>query len=325
MEASPDELKSNLAEYKGQLKQVEELLLMGEGVNEELHDMYTSLTEVIQLTEDLLKEAADTEAQAAVAPAPAPGAGLPGPSAPSIPAAAAPAAAGPSSSTPAAIVTPPQLNLPSILPASVAEQIRKAQIKAALNGQAPAAWAIGAKVQALYATDQQWYNGTVEAVSASGNLLVNYEGYDETTELPLSSVRERPESAEIYMGVAAPKRKRVEEQQVITEIPKWLEIKEGDDEKTVARKKKLIKSCKSKMRFQNMDLAQKAKADNWHNFVSGKGKKKKTGFFTGRKKESQFRVPDSLNAKVGVVGSGKGMTENQKHKPVGALPDVDLQ
>eukprot|EP00983_Pelagomonas_calceolata_P012168 389329-Pelagomonas_calceolata.AAC.8 len=79
---------------------------------------------------------------------------------------------------------------------------------------------VQAKVQALYATDQQWYNGTVEAVSASGNLLVNYEGYDETTELPLSSVRERPESAEIYMGVAAPKRKRVEEQQVITEIPK---------------------------------------------------------------------------------------------------------
>ncbi|KAF5834052.1 hypothetical protein DUNSADRAFT_9443 [Dunaliella salina] len=323
MEASPDELKSNLAEYKGQLKQVEELLLMGEGVNEELHEMYTSLTEVIQLTEDLLKEAADNEAQAA---APAPAAGLPGPSAPSTSAAAAPAAAGVSGTTaPPAIVTPPQLNLPSILPASVAEQIRKAQIKAALNGQAPAAWAIGAKVQALYAADQQWYNGTVEAVSASGNLLVNYEGYDETAELPLSGVRERPESAEIYMGVAAPKRKRVEEQQIITEIPKWLEIKEGDDEKTVARKKKLIKSCKSKMRFQNMDLAQKAKADNWHNFVSGKGKKKKTGFFTGRKKESQFRVPDSLNAKVGVVNSGKGMTENQKHRPVGALPDVDLQ
>jgi hypothetical protein len=35
------------------------------------------------------------------------------------------------------------------------------------------------------------------------------------------------------------------------------------------------------MRFQNMDLAQKSKADNWHNFISGKGKKKKTGFFTG--------------------------------------------
>jgi|LauGreSBDMM110SN_4_FD.fasta_scaffold13247_5 hypothetical protein len=30
----------------------------------------------------------------------------------------------------------------------------------------------------------------------------------------------------------------------------WLEIAEGDDEKTKARKKKLLKSMKSKMRFQ---------------------------------------------------------------------------
>lgn len=68
---------------------------------------------------------------------------------------------------------------------------------------------------------------------------------------------------------------------LITPHSQWLEIKEGDDEKTIARKKKLIKSAKSKMRFQNMDLAQKSKADNWNNFISGKGKKKKTGFFTG--------------------------------------------
>jgi survival-of-motor-neuron-related-splicing factor 30 len=31
-------------------------------------------------------------------------------------------------------VTPPQLNLPAILPASVAEQIRKAQVRAATLG-----------------------------------------------------------------------------------------------------------------------------------------------------------------------------------------------
>jgi survival-of-motor-neuron-related-splicing factor 30 len=34
------------------------------------------------------------------------------------------------------------------------------------------------------------------------------------------------------------------------------------------------------------------------------------GFFTGTKKESIFKVPD--NGKVGVVGSGKGMTEYAK-------------
>lgn len=38
-------------------------------------------------------------------------------------------------------------------------------------------------------------------------------------QIPLSSVRERPEAVEVYTGVAAPKRKRVEDQPVITEIP----------------------------------------------------------------------------------------------------------
>ena len=70
-----------------------------------------------------------------------------------------------------AIVTPPQLNLPSILPASVAEQIRRAQIKAAILGQADAAWAIGAKCQAVYSADGQFYNGTVEAVTLVRYLL----------------------------------------------------------------------------------------------------------------------------------------------------------
>lgn len=43
-----------------------------------------------------------------------------------------------------------------------------------------------------------------------------------------------------------------------------------DDEKTKARKRKLIKSFKSKQRFQMMDLAQKEKADAWKSFVQGK-------------------------------------------------------
>jgi hypothetical protein len=36
------------------------------------------------------------------------------------------------------------------------------------------------------------------------------------------------------------------------------------------------------------------------------------GFFTGRKKESMFKVPEG--GKVGVIGSGKGVTEYKKQK-----------
>ncbi len=41
----------------------------------------------------------------------------------------------------------PSLQLPSILPPQVAQQIRTAQQKAALLGQAPAVWAIGSRCQ----------------------------------------------------------------------------------------------------------------------------------------------------------------------------------
>ena len=45
---------------------------------------------------------------------------------------------------------------PSLLPPQVAEQIRHAQQRAALAGQGPAAWAIGAKCKAIFAEDGNW-------------------------------------------------------------------------------------------------------------------------------------------------------------------------
>jgi len=38
------------------------------------------------------------------------------------------------------------------------------------------------------------------------------------------------------------------------------------------------------------------------------------GFFSGRKRESIFKSPDDPHGKVGVTGSGKGLTEFQKRE-----------
>ena len=56
----------------------------------------------------------------------------------------------------AAITEAPAVRIPSALPPQVAEQIRLAQQRAAIFGQGPAAWAIGAKVQARYSGDGLW-------------------------------------------------------------------------------------------------------------------------------------------------------------------------
>lgn len=254
----------------------------------------SSFLQAVQLVEDLLKEAGSLVPSASSATAATQGIGSPGSRLGLAPSQA------------------PSVTLPSILPASVAEQIRRAQVKAALLGQAPPAWAVGAQCQAIYSGDGQWYDAVVQSVTPASMFVVLFEGYGNTEQVAPKQIRPRPDVQEVYKGVAAPKRKRVEDEPVISEIPKWCETKETDDEKTKSRKRKLLKSYKSKIRFQQMDLEQKKKQQDWHSFVKGKGSKKKAGFFTGRKKESMFKVPEEVGGKVGVVGSGKGMTDYQK-------------
>ncbi|GBF92995.1 hypothetical protein Rsub_05831 [Raphidocelis subcapitata] len=313
---SYDELKADLESYGEQQRQVEQLLLQDPS-NGELSEMYDSLSEVIALTKDLL---ADAKAQhdAALAAVAAATSGAPagaGAAADSAPAAAAASTSGAPAAAPAGSLGAAQIATPAGLAAAggVADQIRRAQQRQALTGQAPSGWAVGAECLAYYATDSQWYPAKVESVTEAGNFVVVYDGYGNTEELVPGSVRPRADEApqeEVYRGVAAPKRKRVEEQPTVTEIPKWLEIKPEDDERTVVKKKKLLKSYKSKIRFQNMDIQQKEKQGSWQQFLKGKGSKPKSGFITGKKKGSMFSVPEG--GKVGVIGSGKAMTDYKK-------------
>ena len=139
--------------------------------------MYNSLSEVILLTEELLKDAQEQHASGSGVSASSTDLGvcamwgragsafIPEVLSSDLTALLLDAGGSAAPGTVAAIVMPPQLNLPSILPASVAEQIRRAQIKAAILGQADAAWAIGAKCQAVYSADGQFYNAIVEAVT----------------------------------------------------------------------------------------------------------------------------------------------------------------
>ena len=61
----------------------------------------------------------------------------------------------------------------------------------------------------------------------------------------------------------------------------WLEIKETDDEKTKAKKKKLQKSHKSKQRFARLDAETQQRQQSWQNFKKGKGSQKKVRLWSG--------------------------------------------
>lgn len=145
-----EELQSNLNEYREQLIQVEQLLLDDPG-NSEYESIYNDLQQVVSLTEDLLATAREQQ-QAAVSEVPVPG------HAEHIePNHLLDSNIGRSAAPVAAITSAPEVKLPSVLPPQVAEQIRGAQRRAALAGQAPPEWAIGATVQAVYSADGRWY------------------------------------------------------------------------------------------------------------------------------------------------------------------------
>ncbi|KAG5625766.1 hypothetical protein H5410_010984 [Solanum commersonii] len=81
-----------------------------------------------------------------------------------------------------------------------------------------------------------------------------------------------------------------------------------------AAKKKKIHAFKSKVRIEQLEVAQNKRQNAWQQFQSTKGQTKKVGFFSGRKRESIFKSPEDPHGKVGVTGSGKGLTDFQKRE-----------
>ncbi|KAF5448087.1 hypothetical protein F2P56_028652 [Juglans regia] len=80
------------------------------------------------------------------------------------------------------------------------------------------------------------------------------------------------------------------------------------------QKRKKIHAFKSKMRFEQLEVSQNKRQNAWQQFQSTKGKAKKIGFLSGRKRESIFKSPEDPSGKVGATGSGKGLTEFQKRE-----------
>lgn len=116
----------------------------------------------------------------------------------------------------------------------------------------------------------------------------------------------------------APKRTRPFEdpEHVPNDIPKKMRISETDDEKTKERKRKQIKRFKRKMKVTEKERDAEERRQQWQNFKRTKLAKSKPGFFTGKQKTSMFSLPDNPEAKVGVMGSGRGVTPTASaHRP----------
>lgn len=186
---------------------------------------------------------------------------------------------------------------------------------------------VGTKVQAVWSDDGEWYDGTIEALTPNG-YLVCYEGWGNKEEVDPANVRPIEEGTvdalleaekEAEATKQALKRKIAQAASADTDfqsrsLPAKLRIEPDDPEDVKAAKRKKIHAFKSKMRKEQLEVTQNKRQNAWQQFQTTKGRAKKIGFYSGRKRESIFKSPDDPFGKVGVTGSGKGLTDFQKRE-----------
>ncbi|KAF5390168.1 hypothetical protein D9757_002869 [Collybiopsis confluens] len=162
--------------------------------------------------------------------------------------------------------------------------------------QTPAiAWSAGDECMAKYSSDGAWYPARITSVGGSEqNRVYNvvFKGYNSTEQANPSDLKPLPTSH--TNPASATKRKH-----------------ESDEEKERKKKKneKKLETRAAKAKEQN------AKQATWQKFA--KKSEKKGVHIAGVAGTSIFKTPDNPLGKVGVTGSGKGMTQVNsmgKHK-----------
>ncbi|XP_020245548.1 survival of motor neuron-related-splicing factor 30-like isoform X2 [Asparagus officinalis] len=184
---------------------------------------------------------------------------------------------------------------------------------------------VGTKVQAVWSEDGEWYDATIEAITPNG-YYVRYNEWGNKEEVDPGNVRQIQDGtinplleAEKEAEATRQAIKRKIAQAAVSDfqsrsLPAKLRIDPNDPEDVKAAKRKKIHAFKSKARFEQLEVVQNKRQNAWQQFQTTKGKTKKIGFFSGRKRDSIFKSPDDPKGKVGVTNSGKGLTDFQRRE-----------
>jgi len=363
MSESVEELQRKVAEYEGQLKDVDSLLAL-EPANAEFVKLRSDLEAVIKLTQDLIGVQAQAEAQAQAqagdekneknATATAEEA--------AVQAAGARAALleedlggeqEPSANVNATVSRsgdrveaqfdglwyPADVSATSVVKNSLEYDVvlvvdeSRHRVPAArvrpLAAPRTGAFALeqvqeGLTCQCKYFGDGFWHDAAVRAVDAGRRVVtVAYTKFKDTDVVPLEYLR----SLEAAEAEAEAARRRANVEKVVVggrqmflkvgkdgmfEVPEDLEILETDTEAERQRKKKQVKKIKYQNRLREQEKDRNQKQNSWQSFSKKNSKRKSGSAAARRKKESIFAT--SGVGKVGVTGSGKGMTNFEQRK-----------
>ncbi|KAL0375907.1 UNVERIFIED_CONTAM: Survival of motor neuron-related-splicing factor 30 [Sesamum calycinum] len=254
-------------------------LLNDDPKNSEFLDMEKELVEVIQLTEELLATAKQSDSGSGL------GTGTSGEASPS-----------------------PHLSGSSF------------HVKSRAADDDGDKFSVGTKVQAVWSEDGEWYDATIEAHTPNGYYVSYDEWVDPDNVRAIQEGTADPLLEAEKIAVATKEALKRKIAQAASKdfqpwtVPQKLQIDPNDPEDVKAAKRKKIHAFKSKMRMEAKEVTQNKRQNAWQQFQTTKGRAKKVGFFSGRKRESIFKSPDDPFGKVGVTGSGKGLTEFQKRE-----------
>ncbi|KAF9413606.1 hypothetical protein BGZ94_000675 [Podila epigama] len=313
-------MEAEIQTYKEQVAALDSAL-QADPANEELLTIKTELLELISLTETLLQQ----EQQQAVTASTA--------------SAASAATASLSSTVPSSVVSSSfsSSSLPSSTnsistsstspltsssataapPATASKPVLSDSNKPIYQPPPPTKnWAVGDRCRALYAADGKYYEATVIGVAtgADGNIYsVQYKGYESSPPSTLTAQELKPihdtknhqkghpqSGSTSAIGVSSSSSSEATSGGGAT----------GDGSKADGEKRKRGPDGEGGPKKKKGPSEQVQKQMAWQNFAKGGAKKSKGT--SGILKKSIFATPDNPDGKVGVVGSGKGMTQFQQ-------------
>jgi survival-of-motor-neuron-related-splicing factor 30 len=210
------------------------------------------------------------------------------------------------------------------------------------SGQLPAKEAIkvGFQCEAKYYVDSQFYTCSVTEVTPYG-FRVLFDGYGNSEEVPYeylrpltaiagstttstavgasssvassSSVATTSSSASSSSSKKVPAKPFVAPIEKPIKIPENLQILPTDSEAEKERKRKRLRAIKSLNRHKTIDNERNMKQNAWKSFQHNAIKKKAKGTsgVLSKRGTSIFASPETVDGRVGVVGSGQGMTAFQ--------------
>jgi len=169
----------------------------------------------------------------------------------------------------------------------------------------PAQCQPGTNCQGIFPDDGLWYECVITEQTEKG-YKVTFTEYGTKSEVKFDQIR--------LSGSKGSTDKKRQIKEITTpagyKIPESLAIGKADTEEVKDTKKRKIQAIKKSQRTDKIDEDALKKQSSWQKFFHNKAStRSKCGFLSGKPKESIFKVPETLEGKVGVTGSGRGMTE----------------